>query len=237
MSTEANGDELLASIPPVPSAAATAVPPPVKRGPGRPRKEPPNDPPDMFARTTSTTPGAELVPDEDFLVGATATAYWYWVGLRDEALIASIDCAGISFPKVNWEVGDKNISGGQRIPHRGALVKLDERKIERMRSDLKRIVLRTKGGKKEDDTGAKNVGRQPAEHLYHDPIRIPTREEIELAKKNGTTRRRYDPQPGDIPAATVMFAKLCADQLKPQRDANVPEPLSVTGLTWPVPIS
>lgn len=235
MSTEAS--EVIASIPPIPDAMAA---PAVKRGPGRPRKETPSAAPDMFAKTTTTTAGDSLIPDASMMVGVQETGYWYWVGLTEDAHgLWSLHCAGITFPKIEFvsmSVGDGD---SQRYPMPGSLVRISEERMERMRADLRRTVLRSRGkpgGLREDDSGAKNVGKHKHEGHWLEPIRIPTKEEAELAKANGMPKRRYDPQPTDIPAANVMFAQLCSDQSAPARGAAIPKPLSVTGLTWPVEI-
>ncbi len=237
MSQEASESaiESIASIPPIAPVDAVA-----KRGPGRPRKNPAeavSAKPDMFGKTTAATAGSDLVPHQQMLVGVTQEAYWYWVGLRPDALVQWLDCGGINFPKVVWEKEMSGGAGAEMSPQKGALVKITEAQIELMRQKLPRMVIRPKGGAREEAPGIKNVGKDPAEQpKWGQPIRIPTAQDIAEAKKEGRTIHRYNPQPGDFPAANCMYAVLCEDQENPARGAGIPRPLSETGLVWPVPV-
>lgn len=183
--------------------------------------------------------GRDLVPD---LAARGASAgvmreYLYWVGVTPSCPREHIDCAGINFPKVNENLIDDPMRTNrkQRVPVIGAIVRLTEDKIRRMREKLPRLVIRfldDKGQHEEPGTG-QNIGDNFQRPRRGQIITIPTDEEVKAAQERGKATRQYVMQRQDVPAARFMFAQLCADQEKGSRGEIYPEPLEVTGLEWP----
>ncbi len=184
--------------------------------------------------------GSALVPDlaaHSSRSGGVLHEYLYWVGVTPSCPREHIDCAGINFPKVNENLVDDPMRTNkkQRVPVIGAIVRLTEDKIRRMRDKLPRLVIRfldDKGQHEEPGTG-QNIGDNFQRPRRGQIITIPTEDEVASARARGKASRQYVPQKNDAPAARFMFAQLCADQEKGSRGEVYPEPLEVTGLEWP----
>ena len=90
--------------------------------------------------------GSDLVPDLDAhkAQSGVARSYKYWVGVTPSCPREHIDLAGINFPKVNENlVTDPMRTGNKRrVPVIGAIVDIDEHRVQRMRDKLKRTVIR-----------------------------------------------------------------------------------------------
>lgn len=192
--------------------------------------------------TKHYTPGADLVPDFDKLgTVAVLRQYRYWVGVTPSCPVEGIDLAGINFPKVNEKLVDDPLRTGRRmrVPVIGAVVWLTEDKIKRMRERLHRTIirfLRDDGEVEEPNTG-KNVGDVHRRPRRGQLITIPTDAEVEARKKRGKATREYVPHKNDVPAARFMFACLCENQEQGSRGESYPDPLELTGLSWPEEIN
>ncbi len=186
--------------------------------------------------------GADLLPNIPKLraAGGVAREFFYWVGVTPTCPVEHIDCAGINFPKLNEDLIDDPMRGPQRkrVPVIGAIVKLNEDKIRRMRERLPRTVLRflSNPGQKDEPGTGQNIGDLHQRPSRGQLITIPTAEDIEWRKKSGKPTRVYTPHPADVPAARFMFAVLCTNQEKGNRGDVYPETLETAGLVWPDPI-
>lgn len=183
--------------------------------------------------------GSDLVPDLEAHKSqlGVARGYLYWVGVTPSCPREHIDLAGINFPKVNENlVSDPMRTGNKRrVPVIGAIVMIDEHKIQRMRDKLKRTVIRflDDGGQQEEPGTGQNVGDNHQRPRRGQLITIPTPEEIEERRRRGKPTNEYRPHPNDVPAARYMFAQICEDQQKGSRGEYYPDTLETTGLWWP----
>lgn len=192
---------------------------------------------------TTRTPGSDLVPDLGKHTAVTRKLYTFWVGVTPSCPVESVDVAGINFPKLNERIiKDPARAGGtKRVPVIGALVHLDQRKIDLLRERLPRLVMRfpygeagAEGVKDEPGTG-QNLGDLHIRPRKGFPITIPTEAELKAAEKRGKPGRGYVPKDGDEPAARYLFAVLCEDQKHPTRGDFYPPTLEDSGLEWPDP--
>lgn len=205
-----------------------------KKKRGRPRKEP-ADP-----ATRYRVGGADLTADVSGSSNSVGVAkrYRYWVGVTPDCPTEAIYLAGICFPKLNEIVHvNKRTGRTERAGVAGALVWIDERQMRRMISNLPRTVVRFTGEPSFEEFDPKtgqtiqDLERPRRGHI----ITIPSRDEVEEAKKKNRLTREYTPRPGnDHPASKFMFAKLLEDG--ESRGQTYPDTLDITGLEWPHPI-
>lgn len=164
--------------------------------------------------------------------------YQYWVGVSPTCPVEFIDLAGINFPKVNEQLVPDPMRTGKkkRAPKVGAIVRLDESKIKLMRGRMARTIIRfldDQGVQDEPGTG-ENIGDVAVRPRRGQVLTIPTEEEIQERRRQGKPTRAYTPNPKrDVPASRFMFAQLCPNQDHPERGEFYPDPLEVTGLSWP----
>lgn len=168
--------------------------------------------------------------------GGSIREYIFWVGAFAQCPVESLNIGGVNFPKVNeiLEADPRRNGKRKRIPQIGALVRLRAEKLEILRDRISRTVLRFRDGDHEEAGTGDNIGMaaQRAKRGY--PITIPTEAELKLRRENGYTARPYVPEPElDRDAADYIFCILCDDQGRPARGSHYPDPVSVTGISWP----
>lgn len=229
----------LDDIPPTEPSVAVA---PKKRGrkanpdTGKPAVAPTRSAAPMaMAGAKTKMPGKSLVPDLERHRGSVDRSFWYWIGVTPSCPVEHIDIAGENFPKVNELISKDRTGKQQRIPVIGALVKLTEGKIRKMREKLSRLVIRFRAdaGQHDEPGTGENLGDPHIRPRKGFVITIPTDEEIQAKTAAKLPARRYVQQANDEPAARYMFAVLCGDQERGNRGDFYPEPLEVTGLDWP----
>lgn len=163
--------------------------------------------------------------------------YLYWVGVTPSCPVASVDLAGINFPKINEQLIPNPAQPGRKMRRAvvGAIVRLDEQRFRRMVERLPRTVIRFRDGLPEDDAGASGARIDDAAKTVRKGklITIPTAEEIAQRRAAGKPTREYIPHENDEPAAHYMFAVLCADQDRGTRGDVYPPTLGDVGLEWP----
>ena len=218
------------------SSKKTASPPATNPDVGKPAQ----------ARVTAPNPvdltthikGEDLVPDFERLgQGRVSKRYTYWVGITPSCPVESITLAGINFPKLNEELLPDPMRTGnmKRRPVIGAIVRLTQKHIERIKEQLPRTVIRfrdDKGTREEPGTG-ENLGDLHERPRRGEVITVPTPETIAARQRAGKALNAYVPRAGDVPAARYLFAFLCADQGKGERLDHYPDVLETTGLGWP----
>lgn len=195
-------------------------------------------------RTTTTSArrvtGGALTPDLAQHRAGITTEYVYWCGLFPSAPVEHLAIRGVGFSKIN----EKILKGGanrqqRRIPVAGTLSRLTRDAFEEFTERLKRTVFRF------TPTGTRHEKHmvEPSTLIDMDEdfplcvpghvITIPTDEYVKQRLAAGLPSNAYTQHKDDEPAAQHMYMVLCEDQQNPQRGAYFPEPLSVTGLTWP----
>ena len=182
--------------------------------------------------------GSDLVPDLSAPAPEVTAEFVYWVGVTHDCPVNHIVCAGNDFPMATSEIILDPRDGKRKLsnpPGIGGFARLTRTKIERMRDDLKRLVIRTYPNAKDDnETGdrSKNIGDPIRRARRGQIIRIPRASDFEVARKEGRSINPYIPQAGDVPAARYMFAVPCEDQKHPKRGTYYPPSLEEAGLHW-----
>ncbi len=185
-------------------------------------------------------PGADLTADIAKLANDVGVVrqFRYWVGVTPSCPVEYVDMAGVNFPKLNEIVMPSPQRDGRTIrkPVVGALVWLTEQHVRQIRARLPRTIIRfldDKGVQEEAGTG-QNIGDLVQRPRRGQLITIPTPEEVAEARKRGRAVNLYVPDTRrDAPASRFMFAQLCEDQEHSERGDYYPDPLEVTGLSWP----
>lgn len=185
------------------------------------------------------------IPNEAFLADldtqpglAVDMAYAYWLGVTAACPANQIDCAGLHFPKMQERIiPDPNRPGEHvRVPVIGGLDRHVTRdKLDALREIVSRLVIRfieAPEAQEEPGTG-ENIGDVVRRARKGYVITIPTEAQIQAAKDEGRTLRRYTRQPHDEPAAKYMYMRLCEDQTDPQRGLAAPPTLAEVGVSWP----
>ncbi len=176
---------------------------------------------DASPKLKSKMSPADLAPNlADSIV--ITKQYTYWIGVTSECPGNHLSCGGINFPKTTDLMEDDPMKPGsmRRIPQIGTLHPLTARQMKSVMEALPFRIIRFT----ESEEGKPRKGY---------PVRIPTPERIEQAKKNRTTLPEYIQQAGDEWAAKYMFAVLCKDQDDPKRGLEYPPTLAEAGLEWP----
>lgn len=200
----------------------------------------PRGPQEPTTEAKTTIAGKALTADIGGAAGKYGRTheYRYWVGVSPTCPVEFIDLAGINFPKVNEQLVPDPMRTGKkkRAPKVGALVWLTEAKIKLMQDRLPRTVIRFLDGKsvKEEAGTGENIGDVAERPRRGQIITIPTDAEVAERRAKGKPTRAYTPDPArDVPASRFMFAQLCPNQKHPERGEFYPDPLEVSGLSWP----
>lgn len=215
------------SIPPTEPVSATIAP---KRG--RPKGSK-NKVETQQGAPRAALAGNAFVPDLASRALEVSQSYVFWVGAKPAMPTESCDIAGVNFPKLNVIKRTKN--GKQdEFPVIGSLVRLTRPQVEEIASRMSRTIIRFNGPKQDRQPGAETA-EAGVERPYRKGqlITIPTAEELETRRKNQFAAIPYEQGPFDEPVADYLFAQLCEDQDQPTRGSVYPDPLSVTGLSWP----
>lgn len=181
--------------------------------------------------------GTDLVPTITERQEENIRRYAYWVGVLPACPTENAYLAGICFPKQTAQrIQDSNRSGRtQLVPQAGSIVRLDARRVKKIREVLRRTVIRfldDPGQKEEPGTGL-NIGDLHVRPRRGHLITIKTPEQLQYLRLKGKPAREYIPKEGDAPLARYAFAILCPDQENPTPGPVYPEPLEVLGLSWP----
>jgi hypothetical protein len=179
------------------------------------------------ARKAKTTRKSLAAPIDDHGPGISSEV-WYWIGALPQCTGEGLDIGGMNFPKINEDVKPAGIGGKTtRIPRIGALVKLNQDRVELIEDKLSRCVLRFTEPADEDQQNDAEDYTQRRRKGY--PIRIPTEEQVKAGS------RRYVRGTHDEPAARYLFAQVCADQNNPVRGNAYPDNLEDAPelLAWP----
>lgn len=180
----------------------------------------------------------DLAPNLDQKGGVVEAEYLYWVGVLPTCPVASIDCAGINFPKLNHRlVKDPGRPNHKRpVPVIGSLVRMTPARLKRLQERVKQTVIRFTDPPAENETPLQ--APQTLDEVFTVNRRgrlvtIPTEAERKEAAKMKRTLPTYNQGKWDEPAAAYMFAVLCTDQVNGERRDYYPEPLLTAGLELP----
>jgi hypothetical protein len=154
----------------------------------------------------------------------------YWIGALPSFPMNNINIAGIPFPIVT-EIVRTNPANGEtiRVPGDGVILRLTEQKVLEIADRLPRVLVRWRGGRREPLNTIPGDKGNDEEAVQNLPprngfiITIPSDADKEKMRRN--QRVPMSAEPTDEPIANFIYMKKQA-----HRDAEVPAPLSQTGI-------
>ena len=192
----------------------------------------------MTTKKQTRLPPSEFLPDLDTFEGLAVTdEYAYYMGIVEGCPVTQIQVVGLNFPMREDVFRPDPMRPGERRrePVLGALhnrINVDH--IRALRDCLKRMVIRFKDEpeQKEELGTGKNVKDAFRRGRRGRIIKIPSAEQMALARSEGLHVNHYRREPNDEPAARYMYFKLCPDQTKPARGHDF-STIEEEGIVWP----
>lgn len=178
-----------------------------------------------------------VIAGETLMPNSTAAPaeerFWHWFGLTEDSPLGCVHVAGIAFSRSVESVLPDHVGIRRvRVPHAGSIIALTRTQLRLLGERLPHRIIRMVTLDRVED------GKQAQGAIL---VVTPRPEEVVAnneAKKTGAPFRHlevYTAREGDVPLAAVAYCVwLDSTSPKPRSvDAELPEPLSVTGIVIP----